>query len=163
MNDLRRQLDETDWRILTELQKDARLSYVDLGRIVSLSRPAVAERMKRLEGLGVIRGYHAVVDLARIGREIGAFIRIGAQARTSALVEALRERPEVLACDRGSGEDALIIRAVVPSLTALQGLIDYIRQFGPASATVVLSTPHVKPVLTEGFEAGMGFVDGAGI
>jgi Lrp/AsnC family transcriptional regulator, leucine-responsive regulatory protein len=163
MGDLRRQLDETDWRILTELQKNARLSFVDLGRIVSLSRPAVAERMKRLEGLGIIRGYRAVVDLGRIGHEITAFIRVGAQARTSALIEALRDQPHVLTCDRGSGEDALVIKAAIPSLTALQALIDSIRQFGPASATVVLSTPHTKSVLTDGFETGTGFVDGAGI
>jgi Lrp/AsnC family transcriptional regulator, leucine-responsive regulatory protein len=51
-----RSLDATDWRILEELQTDGRLSYNELGRRVSLSPPAVAERVRRLEELGVITG-----------------------------------------------------------------------------------------------------------
>jgi Lrp/AsnC family leucine-responsive transcriptional regulator len=163
MLDYQNQIDETDWRILTELQKYARLSYVELGRLVNLSRPAVAERMKRLEGLGIIYGYRAHIDLQRLGIGVTAFFRIGASGRISGLVEMLRDRPEVLSCDRGSGEDALIVKVAVPSLTALQTLIDAIRAFGPAYATVALSTPYVKSVVTDGFEIGMGFVDGGGI
>jgi Lrp/AsnC family transcriptional regulator, leucine-responsive regulatory protein len=51
-----RSLDATDWRLLDELQADGRLSYNELGRRVSLSPPAVAERVRRLEDLGVIVG-----------------------------------------------------------------------------------------------------------
>ena len=59
---IERSLDATDWRILDELQADGRLSWNQLGRLVSLSPPAVAERVRRLEELGVIAGYQARVD-----------------------------------------------------------------------------------------------------
>lgn len=58
-------MDTVDRRLLAELQADARLSYNELSRRVSLSAPAVAERVRRLEADGVIAGYHAHVDLTR--------------------------------------------------------------------------------------------------
>jgi DNA-binding HxlR family transcriptional regulator len=71
-----RSLDATDWRILEELQTDGRLSYNELGRRVSLSPPAVAERVRRLEELGVITGYQARVDPARAGLPLTAFVQM---------------------------------------------------------------------------------------
>jgi Lrp/AsnC family transcriptional regulator, leucine-responsive regulatory protein len=56
------EIDSYDTRILDELQRDARISMSELGRRVHLSQPAVAERVKKLEISGVIRGYHAAVD-----------------------------------------------------------------------------------------------------
>ena len=71
-----RSLDATDWRLLEELQADGRLSYNELGRRVSLSPPAVAERVRRLEDLGVIVGYQARVDPARAGLPLTAFVQM---------------------------------------------------------------------------------------
>jgi DNA-binding Lrp family transcriptional regulator len=71
-----RSLDATDWRILEQLQTDGRLSYNELGRRVSLSPPAVAERVRRLEELGVITGYQARVDPARAGLPLTAFVQM---------------------------------------------------------------------------------------
>ena len=59
-------LDETGWSILSELQKDARLSFPELGRRVGLSAPAVAERVRKLEDAGVITGYGALRPGQRI-------------------------------------------------------------------------------------------------
>src|SRR3546814_12913662 len=52
-------LDGKDWQLLEALQRDARLGFAELGRLVRLSAPAVAERVRRLEDAGVISGYHA--------------------------------------------------------------------------------------------------------
>lgn len=60
-------IDDTDWRILAELQLDGRLSYKELGRRIHLSAPAVAERVRRLEDAGVIVGYGAQVDASHAG------------------------------------------------------------------------------------------------
>src|SRR5947199_3309924 len=62
-----RPLDQTDWKILRELQKDARLSYNKLGRRVGLSAPATAERVRKLEDVGIITSYSAQVDVAKLG------------------------------------------------------------------------------------------------
>lgn len=65
-------IDETNRRIIEELQAEARLSMAELGRRVSLSPPAVAERVQRLERAGVINGYHAAVDPKAIGYPLAA-------------------------------------------------------------------------------------------
>lgn len=69
-------LNETGWSILRELQKEARLSFPELGRRVGLSSPAVAERVHKLEGAGVITGYGARINPAKVGLSMMAFVRI---------------------------------------------------------------------------------------
>ena len=69
-------LDETNRRIVDELRTDARLSMAELGRRVSLSAPAVADRVQRLEREGVITGYRATIDPKAIGYPLAAVVRI---------------------------------------------------------------------------------------
>jgi Lrp/AsnC family leucine-responsive transcriptional regulator len=69
-------VDRVDWRILAELQDDARLSFNELSRRVNLSAPAVADRVRRLQETGVITGYHALVDPTRVGRGVRAIVRM---------------------------------------------------------------------------------------
>src|SRR5881394_973203 len=64
-------LDETDHRLLSELQEDARLSLAELGRRVGLSSPAVAERVRRLGDAGVITGYRVEIDPRALGFGLG--------------------------------------------------------------------------------------------
>ena len=161
--DARADLDETDWLILSELQKDARLSYAELGRIVSLSRPAVAERMRRLEGMGVIAGYRAEINLASLGYGIVAFLRISTQGNASELLSVVRTVPEVLECHRDTGTDSFILKIAVPSLWQLENVVDKFVRFGQVTASVVLSSVLTKRVVTEGIQAKSGFENGAGI
>ena len=157
------ELDETDWRILSELQKNARLSYAELGRIVSLSRPAVAERMRRLENIGVISGYRAEINLAHLGYGITAFARITAQGETADLPDVIRRMPEVLECHRGTGADSFILKIAVASLWQLENVLDRIARFGQVTASVVLSSVHTKRVVTDGIGARPSFENGEGI
>ncbi len=71
-----RPLDSTNWKILRELQRDARLSYNQLGRRVGLSAPAAAERVRKLEDAGVITGYGAQVNPAKVGLPLLALIQL---------------------------------------------------------------------------------------
>ena len=69
-------LDETDWAIIEQLQQEGRISLSELGRRVNLSASATTERVRNLESLGVITGYHATVDLAKVGYPVLAVVRL---------------------------------------------------------------------------------------
>src|SRR3989440_6682851 len=71
-----RSLDQTDWKILRELQQDARLSYNELGRRVGLSGPGAAERVRKLEDAGVLTSYGAQIDPTKVGLPLLAFIQL---------------------------------------------------------------------------------------
>ena len=69
-------LDSIDHKILEELQRNARITFADLGRKAGLSTPAMIERVRRLESQRIILGYHAQVDPAEVGLPVRAFVKI---------------------------------------------------------------------------------------
>src|SRR5690349_20438492 len=96
-----RQIDETNRRILSELQEDGRLSVAELGRRVGLSSPAVAERVQRLERDGVITGYRAEVNPRALGLDLTAVVRIRpAPGQLENVAELSKRTPEVVECRR---------------------------------------------------------------
>jgi len=136
------QLDEIDKNILANLQKDARLSYAELGRRVGLTTPAVIERVRKLEDAGVITAYRAEIDLERIGYPITAFIRMSITGIDySHIIEVARDSPEVLECHRGTGGDSFIMKVAVRSVEHLQEVIDRLTPYGITTTTIVLSSP----------------------
>lgn len=148
--EIERLLDETGWQLLDALQQQARLSYSELGQRVGLSAPAVSERVHKLEEAGVITGYHAEINLAKVGLPVTAIIRMGlAAGQSSARATArLREIPEVLECSRVIGSDTLIMKVVASSVEHLEGLIDRLLVYGPLTTSMVLSTPVQRRVVT---------------
>jgi Lrp/AsnC family leucine-responsive transcriptional regulator len=141
-------LDGLAWKILAELQADARLSYAELGRRVGLSTPAAAERVRKLEDAGVIQGYTALLDPERLGLGVGAFIRIrhgGAEALAKKLTAAAAKMPEVVECHRCTGDESFILKVRVESVRHLQGLIDQLTPYGMTSTSLILSSPVEWP------------------
>jgi len=135
-------LDATGWRLLQELQEDARLSFAELGRRVGLSTPAVAERVRNLEAAGLVRGYRAEIDLAKLGLPILAFVRMSVVGDVLGRITAVaQELPEVLECHRGTGADSFIMKVAVASVEHLEHLIDRLTPFGSTSTSIVLSSP----------------------
>ncbi|MCL4837780.1 MAG: Lrp/AsnC family transcriptional regulator [Thermoanaerobaculia bacterium] len=137
-----RMLDATGWRLLQELQEDARLSFAELGRRVGLSTPAVAERVRNLEAAGLVRGYRAEIDLAKLGLPILAFVRMSVVGDVLGRITAVaQELPEVLECHRGTGDDSFVMKVAVASVEHLEHLIDRLTPFGTTSTSIVLSSP----------------------
>ena len=135
-------LDAVDWRILTELQADGRLSYNELSRRVALSPPAVAERVRRLEERGVITGYHAHVDLSAVGLPVVALVQMGCYGPLCLLRdEAALARPEILRLYRVTGDACCVLLVGVPSMAHFEQLIDDLADHGRPSSTMVLSSP----------------------
>jgi Lrp/AsnC family leucine-responsive transcriptional regulator len=134
--------DSTDARLLAELQADARLSNAELGRRVSLSAPAVAERLRRLERDGVVTGYHAEVDPQALGYTLGAIMRIRPSARQLAKVaELARETPEVVECHRITGEDCFFMKLHVRDIGHLEEVLDRFILYGQTTTSIVQSSP----------------------
>lgn len=135
------ELDDIGWHILAELQKDGRVSFAELGRRVGLTLPAVAERVRKMEDAGIITGFHADVNPAKVGLPIAAFIRISVVGDVfSRMAKAVRDMPEVLECHRGTGADSFTLKVAVESVQHLEGLIDKLTPFGTTSTSIILST-----------------------
>jgi Lrp/AsnC family leucine-responsive transcriptional regulator len=135
-------LDATNLRLLAELQADARLSLAELGRRVSLSSPAVAERLRRLEDEGVITGYRAEVDPRALGYTLGVLIRSRPAPRQLAAVAQLaRDTPEIVECHRVTGDDCYVMTAWVRDVTHLEEVIDAFAQYGQTTTSIMQSSP----------------------
>ena len=136
-------LDDVDWRIIEELQKDGRLSFNELGRRVPLSAPAVAERVRRLEQAGVITGYRAVVDPRQAGYGITAFVQLRC-ALGSCLLRTGRaaDYPEVTEVHKLSGAHCTMLKLRAATLEHLEGVIEQLGRHGELATHIVLSTQH---------------------
>lgn len=141
-------LDEIDRKILKELQEDARTSYAELGRRVGLTTPAVIERVRKLEDAGIIVGYRADIDTAKVGLPITAYVRMSISGVDySHIIEVAQQSNEVLECHRGTGGDSFIMRVVLSSVEHLQEVIDRLTPYGITTTTIVLSSPvKGKPI-----------------
>lgn len=136
-------LDATDREIIRELERDARITWAQLGRRVALTAPAVRERVRRMERAGVITGYGAWIDPARVGRGIGAFVRVAtpSQTRQERLIEFARERGEVVECHSLTGEDSVILRVQVGDMAELDRLTTSLSHFGRTTTSMILGSP----------------------
>lgn len=135
-------MDAIDLAILDGLQDDARMSYAELGRLVSLTPPAVAERVRRLEASGVITGYHAAVDLKAAGYGIVAIVRISASPELAPQLERLaRETPEILEFHRVTGTEGFVAKLAVTSVDHLERIFGKLVPYGQTTTSIVLSSP----------------------
>jgi Lrp/AsnC family transcriptional regulator, leucine-responsive regulatory protein len=134
--------DDANRRLLAELQRDARLSFAELGRRVGLSSPAVAERLGRLEEAGVITGYRAEVDPRAVGLTLGVVIRIRPAPRELRKVAELAQRtPEVVECHRITGEDCYFMKAYVRDVEHLEEVIDRFAVYGQTTSSIMQTSP----------------------
>src|SRR5881296_2577761 len=146
------ELDAVDRKILRLLATDGRSSYQALADEVGLSRPAVMERVKRLEEAGYITGYGARVDRAKAGFPVTAFVAVryansdyvGDEPR----MREMEKHPGVLECHHVAGEDCYVLKVVASDLEGVQEILRDLR--GPNAqmntrTTIVLSTLFEKP------------------
>lgn len=133
-------VDRVDWHILTELQADARLSFNELSRRVRLSAPAVAERVRRLEESGVVTGYHAHVDLERIGRPVRAVVVMDCYGPTCLLRDPeVAAWPEMQQFFRVTGQGCSVLVVATASMEAFEELIDRLARYGRPSSSMILA------------------------
>jgi Lrp/AsnC family leucine-responsive transcriptional regulator len=143
-------LDDVGWAILKELQHNARIPFSELGRRIGLSSPAVAERVRRMEDAGIIKGYRAEIDLAAVGLPVRAIIRIALFGTRNGRSDAmLQNMPEIIECHRVTGDDCYIMKVAVTSVDHLSNLIDQLATHGQVTTALVLSSPVDGRLLEE--------------
>lgn len=135
-------LDATDARLLAALQEDGRQSIAELGRRVSMSASAVAERVRRLEEAGVITGYRAVVDPERLGYGILAYLRLRYPSSTyGPLHDLLARTPEVIEAHHVTGDDCFVLKVIATSMGHLEQVSGRIGTLGSVTTSVAYSSP----------------------
>ena len=136
------ELDSIDHKILEELQRNARITFADLGRRAGLSTPAVIERVRRLESARIILGYHAHVDPAEIGLPVRAFVKITlAGDKLTRFAAQVKKIPEVLECHRVTGGESYIVQVAVRDLQHLELVIDSLMPYVATNSSMVLASP----------------------
>src|SRR6202011_1051003 len=120
-------LDAIDWKILDELQRNGRITNVELARRVGISAPPCLRRMRALEQAGFIKGYRALLDEKLLGYEVTVFamVHLASQAEPDLLAfeNFVKARPLVRECWMLSGEIDFILKCVAPDLRTLQAFI----------------------------------------
>jgi len=135
-------MDQTDLRIISILQHDGRISMKELGKKVSLSPPAVAERVKKLEEKGVIERYKAVINRTKIGKPISVLINASIKPENQEeFLKFASSSDEIVECHHVTGPHSMIMRAYLREMTHLEELVRKIQSFGNTETYVIMSSP----------------------
>jgi Lrp/AsnC family transcriptional regulator, leucine-responsive regulatory protein len=145
-------LDQIDLKILHILQENGRARLADIADEVELSAPAVMERVKKLESSGVIKGYLALVDAKKVGKDITAFIgvSINHQREVGKFAKHILQYPDVLECHHVTGEESFILKVKSANTASLEKLLGELRSVEGVTRTVtnvVLSTAKENPAV----------------
>jgi DNA-binding Lrp family transcriptional regulator len=121
------QPDTIDWKILRELQRDGRVTNVELANRVGLSPPPSLRRIKALEEAGLIKSYRAVLDRQKLGYEVEMFALVGLKSQAQNEVADFERRvktwPVVRECFAVQGVADFILRCVARDLPSLQSFV----------------------------------------
>ena len=127
-------------KIVAALQKNARVSFAEIGRFVGLTPPAVAERVKKLEDTSVILKYHTEVSYTKMGYQLKAMITLRAfVGKLKPFLEVVKSYPEVVNCYRITGNENIMMEVVLKDQQHLEKFIDTLIQYGETRTHIILS------------------------
>lgn len=144
-------VDSLNWNILKCLQRNARQSNAEIGRIVGISSPAVSERIKKMEDAGIIQGYNTSVSPLEVGYQLKAIITLRAfMGMLKPFMQKVKTYPEVLNCYRITGNENFVMEVVLANQKHLEMFIDQVIVYGETKTQIVLShvtkNNEVKPI-----------------
>ena len=145
-------IDQIDLKILSILQGHGSARLADIADDVELSAPAVMERVKKLEGGGVITGYQALLDGKKVGKDITAFIGVSVshQRDMDQFAAQMLKYCDVLECHHVTGDESFILKVKSANTGSLEKLLGEIRSVEGVTRTVtrvVLSTAKESQML----------------
>jgi len=145
-------IDALNWKILKCLQQNARQSNAEIGRQVGISSPAVSERIKKMEDLGVIQGYNTLISPFEIGYQLKAIITMRAfMGKLKPFLEKVKTYDEIVNCYRITGDENFVMEVVLKNQKHLEMFIDQLIVYGETKTQIVLShvvkQKELKPVI----------------
>lgn len=139
------ELDGVDHRIIEALAENARISLKELASHAGLSSPSCAERLRRLEERGVVKGFTVLIDPAGLGYTLQALVRVRPMPGQLHIVQAmLVDTPEVIECDKVTGDDCFICRLVLRSMSDLDRVLDRISERAETNTSIIKATPVAR-------------------
>ena len=133
-------LDALNWKILHYLQENARQSNAEIGRRVGISSPAVSERIKKMEDLGIITGFKTVVSPFEVGYQLKAIITLRAfMGKLKPFLQIVKTYDEVLNCYRITGNENIVMEVILKNQIHLESFIDQLIKYGETKTQIVLS------------------------
>ncbi|MEP3348616.1 MAG: Lrp/AsnC family transcriptional regulator [Marinomonas sp.] len=150
-NDFRKNefhLDGIDTQLIKLLFDNARTPVSELARTVGMTAPSVNERLKRLEESGVIAGYRIDINPVALGYSLMAIVRMrqlpGKIHELEAQIQAI---PEIVECDKVTGDDCYIARLYLKDIGELDPILDSISELADTNTAIVKSTPVKRRLL----------------
>lgn len=142
------ELDRIDFKILSVLQDNGRITNQALSELVGLSPSPCLQRVKRLEKLGIIKGYSCQIDLAQIAPSVSVFVSVSLSSHEKgafgAFETAVADIPELVECHKVSGQFDYLLRFVCNDIASYTAISDHLLATGPdglnLSSHVVLHT-----------------------
>lgn len=132
-------IDNTDIKILTQLQSDSRLSIRELSKRVNLSPPSVTERIKKLEDRGIIEGYTIKINKKALGLAIQCIIQIDLKNnKFEKFKELIFNHPRVVFCYRIAGPSCVLVKLSVESISEIEEFVDSISEIDSTTSTHII-------------------------
>ena len=131
-------LDQIDLKILSILQNNGRCHLAEIAKEVDLSSPAVMERVKKLETSGIIKGYQAVLDPKKVGKDVAAFVGVSVahQKYIDGFAAFMMNQRDVLECHHVTGEESFILKVKTTNTESLEKILGEIRSLEGVTGTV---------------------------
>jgi len=139
-------IDHLNTEILRFLQENARASFTEIGKKVGLTSPAVAERVKKMEDLGIIEKYTVKLSYSQIGYQLRALVAMRAfVGKLRPLLDKVDTFNEVINCYRITGNENIIMEVVIQDQVHLEQFIDRLISYGEIRTHIILSNVVSSP------------------
>ena len=133
-------IDELNLKILKCLQENARQSNAEIGRQVGITSPAVSERIKKMEDMGIITGFKAIISPFEMGYQFKAIITLRAfMGKLKPFLEKVKTLEEVVNCYRITGNENIVMEVILKNQKHLESFIDQLITYGETKTQIVLS------------------------
>ncbi len=140
-----KQIDKVDLEILELLRANGRYSFAEIGRRVHLSVPAVAARVRRMEQVGIIEGYHAKINFEQLGLPILVFIQVWVPVEKYPPFKRLVSNMQgVVEWHHVTGDASYILKILLPSVAHLEAIVSELSDYGQTRSSIVMSSGDGK-------------------